>query len=197
MWKKESTNERERTRGRGKDNHLLFQFKRISWWEQGPESACGDSHGAKAFIRASLTEAIRRDYGRFTVFSEGPAGAPWKLLNWEMSESGRRIEQCFVSEGEVSLAHQEWSHKVWSQRDRNTNLHAQWHAYSQWARSHKPYKGRSKFVCRVPISISGFKFTMGNLSWGGLLWSSPGCEKRNSNPFTLCDGNMCHFHTGD
>ncbi len=112
--------------------------------------------GAGAFIRASLTEAIWRAYGRFTVFSEGPAWAPWKLLNWEMSESGRRIEQCFVSEGEGSHAHQERSHKARSQRHSDTNLLAQWHAYSHWAQGHKPHKGRSKYVCRVPISISRF-----------------------------------------
>lgn len=138
------------------DNHLLFQYKRTAWWERGPQSACGSSQEAGAFIRASLTAAIWKDYGRFTVFSEGPAGAPWKLLNWEMSESGRRIESCLVSEGEGSLAHQEWSHKACSQRSSDTNLPAQWHTHSLWALSHKPYKGRSKFVCRVPISISGF-----------------------------------------
>lgn len=156
---KEREQKRERMqkkRGKEKNNHLLFQYKCTARWEQGPESTCGSPQGAEAFIRASLTEAICRDYGRFTVFSKGPAGAPWKLLNWEMSESGRRIERCFVSEGEGSLAHRERSHKARSQRNSDTNLLAQRHTYSHSARSHKPYKGRSEFVCRVPISISGF-----------------------------------------
>lgn len=68
----------------------------------------GESRGLRVHVEAlkgpwlslvSLTEAIWRDYRRFTVFSEGPAGAPWKLLNWEMSESGHRIERRFVSGG--------------------------------------------------------------------------------------------------
>ncbi len=147
---------KERKRGKEKEKHLLFQHKRAVWWEQRPQSACGSSQGAEAFIRASLTEAIWRAYGRFTVFSEGPAGAPWERLNWEMSESGRRIEQCFVSEGEDSLAHQRRSHKARSHRNSDTNLLTQWHTYSRWAWAHKPHKDRSKFVCRVPISISRF-----------------------------------------
>lgn len=180
-------NDREHKERKGgkkkKDNHLLFQYQLAAWWKQGPESACGSSQGTEAFIRASLTKAIWRDYGRFTVFSAGPVGGPWKLFNWEISESGCGIEQCFVSEGEGSLAHQQWSHKARFQRNSDTNLLAQWHTYSHWARRHKPYKGGSKFVCRVPISISGFLIRRRKSDLGGPSLIFPW----KSNPFTLRD----------
>lgn len=87
-----------------------------------------------------LTEAIWSDYGRSTVFSEGPVWAPWKLLNWEMTESGRRREQCLISGGEGSLAHQERSHKASSESGGDTNLHAQRYAHSRWTQSRNPTK---------------------------------------------------------
>jgi len=65
-----------RERKRKRDKHLLFQCQRIAWLEQGPESACGGSRGAEAFIRASLTDAIWRDYGRFTAFTGAGRGHP-------------------------------------------------------------------------------------------------------------------------
>lgn len=98
MCKRKEKNEKERMRRKQYGNHLLVQFRHIASWEQGPQSARGSSQEDAAFMRASLTEAIWDGYGRFTIFSEGPARATWKLLNWEMSESGRKRERCFVSE---------------------------------------------------------------------------------------------------
>lgn len=45
---------------------------------------------------------IWRHGARFTVSSEGPAGAPRKLLNWEMGGRGHGIEPCVVSAGVLS-----------------------------------------------------------------------------------------------
>lgn len=82
-------------------------------------------------------------------------GAPWKLLNWEMSESGHRMEECFVSEGESSFSHQERSHKACSRRSSNTEpARILAHLFPLSYRSHKPYKGRSKNLFAGYQSVS-------------------------------------------
>lgn len=109
---KEKRVKRERKK-KNEDKHLPFQCKATAQWEQGPESACGSSQRTAAFIRASLTK------GGLQYSLRGQWRGPWKLFNWEISESECGVEQCFLSEGQGSVAHCEQSHKA---EEQQTNL---------------------------------------------------------------------------
>ena len=115
MCDRMSKNERLKKKGWKGERHLVFQKQtyclvRAGGWGVGL-NARGSSQGGQGFHQSLLQQDDMERLWKVYSILWGPAGLPWKLLNWEMSESGCRVEQCFVSEGESSFAHQEPSQK--------------------------------------------------------------------------------------
>lgn len=74
-----------------------------------------------------------------------------KWVKVGVEESGVLFQRWGLTHSRTSSGHTKHAH-----RGTAIPTVTQWHAFSHWASTDKPYKDRSKFVCRVPISISRF-----------------------------------------